>query len=87
MNEAWETFKGYFVCLNYVSIAASIFKLFGFIGDEIPWWVVSGPLIIDIFLILVCIVGIITLICYGTACDSIRNKKLHKNSHEKPLLK
>lgn len=87
MDEAWETFKGYFVCLNCASIVVSIFKLVGFIGDEIPWWVACGPLIIDIFLILIIMMGMIFLMCYGTMYDSMRKKKTHKNSQKKPLLK
>ena len=87
MNEAWETFKGYYICINCVSIIATIFKLFGVIGDELPWWFVSGPLILDVLLIMVILASICILMCYGQVYDSIRNKKVHKNSHKKPLVK
>lgn len=79
MRERWYTFKGYFVLINLLSIVFTLAKLIGWIGDDIPWWFVAGPLIFDIILVLATIVGACITIFYGYVNDLLQNKK---NSHK-----
>ena len=79
MEERWYTCKGYFVLINLLSIVFTLAKLFGWIGNDIPWWFVAGPLIFDIILVVAAIIGVCILIFYGSIYDSLQNKK---NSHK-----
>ncbi len=86
MDEPCTIFKINLVLINLISILCTIFKFFGVIEDDIPWWFVAGPLILEAIFILCVLVGMVVLAFYVSSYDSIR-KNNRKNSHKKPSLK
>lgn len=86
MNDTWITFKNFFLFANALSILATLSKALGLIGDYIPWWFVSGPLILDMLALALITTIILIFMFYISICDSIK-KKYRKNSQKKPPLK
>ena len=85
-DETWDLVCGYLVCLNLFSIIVTILKLFGVIGNEIPWLLALAPILFDAFIIIICIVALATMFFYAYVREDIRIKN-SKNSHKKRSLK
>lgn len=86
MEEPWITFKINLILINLVSIVCTICKFLGIIEDDVPWWFVAGPLILEAIFLATIVAGLIAFAFYVSSYDSIR-KKHRKNSHKKPPLK
>ena len=85
-DDTWDTICGYFVCFNLVSVAVTILKLFGVIGDEIPWLVATAPLIFDLLAIIIFVAALVIVVFYICIRESIHVKK-SQISHKKRSLK